>query len=68
MAKAIKMKPILDTLETRVINRGKVLDWSDFRDMIDVATGSELSASKLDTATQQLVNRFHKKAPHLLAR
>jgi hypothetical protein len=51
-----------------MINRGKVLDWSDFRDAIDLAMGSELSRSKLDTATQQLVNRFHKKAPHLLAR
>jgi hypothetical protein len=59
-------KPTLDRLERGIIAKGNVLDWSHIRDIVDIATGSDLSPSRLDILTQQLVNRLHKNASHLL--
>jgi hypothetical protein len=64
----MKIKEILNRLERSIVNQGRIVDWENLRDMVNNATGSELPASKLDTATQQLVNRLHKKADYLLKR
>lgn len=64
----VKVKDILERCECKIIFQGRIVDWPDIRDMVDITSGSTLSPSKLDTTAQQLVNRLHKKAPELLAR
>ena len=64
----MRMAPIYDDLENKIIMSGKIVDWPDLRDMVDLATQGELGPKTLDRYTQALVNRLHKSAPELLAR
>ena len=64
----MRIKPIYDKLERQMVAAGRVLDWYDFRDAIDTASGCAFGPKTLDRHTQGLVNRFHKNNPHLLKR